>query len=227
MTSQVDIWKVREELAVYFRNSDILSIARRNVTTVTNESFAGPSTTAQLAHANVKNIRSITSNSGTLTAYTDYTIEYEGGNNPGKITFTVAQTNILITYDYGTDKIYTDFPRDDLTYSSYPRIAIIVDESRIEPAGLGGKEFFTDFFVTIFVFAPAEKENTTDAAGQKWIEDTIDDIKNYVQTNGKSFNNFKYMRPIKTSRIMPAANKNLYVLQKSIDFIIQFVYEQG
>jgi len=125
----LNLIKIKEELLNLIRNSDILSISQRGVTTATqNFTATAGQTNFVVTNSGVKNIRSVVVQSVTQTLYTDYDINIFGKTATESQTITLvvpATLNDVVTivYDYGTgDKIYGDFPEDFLSVGSFPRI---------------------------------------------------------------------------------------------------------
>lgn len=136
--TNIDIKAIKTEWTYFLRNSDIFTTTIRSVTTDTDTGTFAADSTHLIAVTNIKNIRSVVVGGVTLTYGSDYTydIDFLDTTIKTKITFTSAQTGAYtITYDYGTDKIFPDYPRDDLTISSYPRISSDIIYSKITPAG--------------------------------------------------------------------------------------------
>ena len=122
--------KIREEILNLCRNSDIFTTTVRGVTTKTDTFTASAGQTSfTLTQSGVKNIRSLKINSVTKTLYTDYDINIVGKTSTESktVTLTTGATlndEVVIQYDYSSsgDKIYPDFPDDNLTISSFPRM---------------------------------------------------------------------------------------------------------
>lgn len=99
------------EFLNFLRNSDIFTTTQRSVTT-TSESFTTTLTGAQtftLSKTNTKNIRSVTYDSTVLVYGKDYSIN----SDDYKVTINsvVPAKNVVISFDYGADKIWPDYPR--------------------------------------------------------------------------------------------------------------------
>ena len=138
----MNIQNIKKEQIQFLRNQDVFSTTIRGVTTRTDTGTFDADETHTLANSptTVKNVRSVTR--GSLLVYgTDYTVNFL----TGVISFTVAQTgSYTIIYDNGPDKIYPDFPRDDLTISSFPRIALDILNVSMDALGIGGSQFISD-----------------------------------------------------------------------------------
>src|SRR3990167_9276630 len=145
---------LRNELCNFLRYSDVLSTTIRGVTRVTGETWTvgvGGEATHTLANNPVRDIKSLTINSTTKYYLRDYTLNF----TTGVITWNTALIQndvVLVTYDYGSgDKIYPDFPRDDLRLTSFPRIGIELTSVTTEPLGLGGNNHLSDLLITIII----------------------------------------------------------------------------
>ena len=207
----MNIQNIKKEMVNFLRNQYIISTTIRGITTQTDTgTFAGDSTyTLDTNPTITKNVRSVTR--GTLLAYgEDYTVNFL----TGVITFTVAQTGAYtIIYDTGnSDRLYPDFPRDDLTIGSYPRIAVDVINAPIVPFGIGGSQFISDVAFTIVVY-----------------DDNSDDLDSYIQTikdlyvnNAKDFYYLKFVSPTLVGPTINSADKKDEIMQKNIDLVGKF-----
>jgi hypothetical protein len=129
--------KLVNEFINFLRSSDILTTTQRSVTTV-SEDFTTTETGAEtitLDKVTVKNIRSVVYNGATLTYGTDYT--YDIDNATVTISNVVPDKTVTVSYDYGTDHVHPDFPRMDLTISSFPRVGFGVYGFKSSLAGFG------------------------------------------------------------------------------------------
>lgn len=212
MGTYIDEAEIIEEVVVFLRNSDIFTIAQRSVTTTTQSGNLVAASTVSIKVATVKNIRSVVVESVTLKFGIDYLVNYNDGNNC-LITFTVAQTGAYaVIYDYGTDKIFPDFPRSDLTVSSFPRIACDIVSISTEAGGYGQVNLNTiTFSIIIYTLSKSELRGYTKTIRQKIID--------YQTTN--SFYYLKgVVKPYFQGPILMAPNINMRdkVFQKNLDF---------
>lgn len=217
---------IADEILMVLRNSDILSISVRGVTTKTDSFTATAGQTIfTLTNTRVKNVRTITKNSVAIKYLRDYTINFE----TGVLTLLSGATlndSVSITYDYGaSDKIYSDMPRDDLTLQSFPRISIELTSSNTNPLDLGGMSHLSDFLITIYLWVPANKESAIAGGigGTQDIRYYLGLIRDAIRTNSKSFYSFNYITPFSTSPLIKGTNNK--ILQMSEDFKIKFVVE--
>jgi hypothetical protein len=221
----INLNDVREEICHKFRNSDIFTTTIRGVTTVTENSTATAGQTAITpAHSNLKNVRSLTIDAAAKYFINDFTINFE----TGVITLLSALTGgeaIALQYDYGTDKIYPDMARDNLTLESYPRIGIKVLSMSSESLGLGGLAHISDITITIYVWMPANKTSTIAGGlgGNNDLELYLKTARSVLLNNAKGFYSFPFICARSTGPIMPSTNNK--IIQISQDFSARFVVE--
>ena len=183
---------VLEELTQFLRNQDVLTITVRGVTTTTENGTFSSDLTHLIANATIKNIRSITR--GTLLALgTDYTYDTDfddSGTKKTKITFTSAQTgSYTIIYDKGPDKIFPDFPKDNLSVSSYPRIAVI--------------------FFTVVVYADKTKT----------VNQTLDLIRDKFLTEQRNFVNLSIITPTDSGPMINDNSTKNEIVHANMDYV--------
>jgi len=205
----MNITNIKQEQLNFLRNQDIFTITQRGVTTYTDTGTFSADSTHTVANSptSIKNIRSVTR--GTLLTYgEDYTY-----SKVGVITFTAAQTGTYtIIYDSGTDKIYPDFPRDDLTINSFPRIAIDILSAPIDAFGIGGSSFISDVAFTIVVY---DKKSAD-------IDAYIQAIKSAYISGAKNFYYMGFTKPTLIGPTLDSDNKKQEIMQKNIDILGMF-----
>jgi len=208
----LNIQQIKQEQIVFLRNSDILTTIQRGVTTANATGTLAGTTTITISRTNVKNIRTITVDAVSKYVGTDYTVNYNHASGC-VITFGSAQTgDYVVSHDYGTDKIYPDFPRDDLTIGSYPRIALDILNVSVDAFGIGGNSFISNVAFTIVVYAG-----------------TSDELDGYIQAIKDAYisvsNDFYYLSFVKITLIGPtidSQNKQEEMMQKNIDLLGMF-----
>lgn len=135
--ARVDLAALKEEILVFLRNQNFLTVGVRGVTTTSDNFTAGVGqTTFNLSQTTVKNVRSVTLNASPLAFGTQYSVNYQ----TGVVTIPSASSGnaIVVQYDYGsTDKIYSDFPQPLLTRSDFPRIGFDYGPSVVQEFDLG------------------------------------------------------------------------------------------
>ncbi len=196
-----------------------MTITERGVATATDTGTFASDSTHLIAVSNLKNIRSITVASVPLVFGTDFTYDTEfddSGTKKTKITFTAAQTGAFsIPYDFGTDKIWPDFPRDDLSISSYPRIAVDIQDSGTEPLGIGGNDYITDLGITIVVYASTTKK----------VSDLVSDIRQKMITQNQNFFYLRFISPVGTGPLIEDPTSKKEIMSRSLDFLSKFNVE--
>ena len=188
------------KLVHFLRNQDILTVAVRGVTTTTENGTFASDSTHLIDDSQIKNIRSITR--GTLLAFgTDYTYDTDfddSGTKKTKITFTSSQTgSYTIIYDTGTDKIFPDFPKDSLSISSYPRIAVDIISMASEDMGFGNQQVASSTTIFFTVVAYATKTKT--------VNQILDLVRTALVT---AQNSFFYLSIVTPTDAGPLINDN-------------------
>ena len=211
----MDISQIKQEQIVFIRNSNVFTISQRGVTTTTATGTLSGTTTITISLTTVKNIRSITVAAVSKYVGTDYTVNYKHASGC-VITFGSNQTGAyIVTYDYGTDKIYPDFPRDDLTINSYPRIALDVINVSMDALGIGGSQFISNVAITIVVY----DDNSDD------LDSYINTIKELYVTNAKNFYYLKFIKPTLIGPTINSPDKKDEIMQKNIDILGMFAVD--
>jgi|GEM_PF-1455034 len=204
------------ELLHWVRNSDVLTTTERSVTTASDTGTFDDDSDHLISVSNIKNIRSITVSGSLLTFGTDYDydVDYsDSGTIKTKITFTSAQTGAYsISYDYGSDKIFNDYPRDDLKINSYPRIVVDILSEVNDAYGIGGETFIENTMFTIIVYAQS----------QDYIRDHIETIKQNLKEDAKNFYNFIFVKPTDRGPIIKSDGRNQTILHGNIDAMGMF-----
>ena len=218
MTNVIDPEEILKEITIYVRNSDALSTTTRSVTTATATGTFSATSLLDISVSNVKNIRSITVGVTILTEYTDYTVDYNYTGGKCRISFVAAQTGAYsIPYDYGTDKIFPDYPKSEMKISNFPRIAIEILDIPSEAGGFGNV-VKNDINFTVVVYG-TDKEN---------IMDYIKAIRTAFGDNWTSFYNLgSVVRPTGTGPILQSEDTNSKVFSQNTDFKSLFKYESN
>ena len=216
--SYIDAKEILQELVVFIRNADVMSVTDRSVTTATATGTFAADTYLDISVSNVKNIRSITVGGVLKTRYTDYTVNYNYSTTKTRITFIAAQTGVYsIPYDYGTDKIFPDYPKAEIKISNFPRIAIEILDIPSEAGGFGNV-VKNDINFTVVVYSK-DKED---------IMDYIKAIKTAFGNSWTSFYNLGHViRPTGTGPILNSEDTNDKIFQQNIDFKSLFKYESN
>ena len=141
-------------------------------------------------------------------------VEYWVDYSTGVISFENVQIGAyIILYDQGsTDKIYPDFPRDDLSISSYPRIAVDIIAGTSDAFGIGGASFITGYGVSVVAFS----YNVGD------IETYIQSIRTAFINASNDFYNISFIKPTAMGPLIESPDRSSQILQRSQDFEIMF-----
>lgn len=210
-----DIFEIKKELVNFLRNSDIISVANRGVTTQTDTgTYSGNlSDTLDTNPTQLHNIRSIVVAGSTLKYGTDYTYV----RSTGVITYTSAQTGAYtISYDTGTtDSIFPNFPQANLKLSAFPRIAVDIIGGNMNDIDLGATTTHHTYNITIVAYSTTVEE----------LEDMISSILSNMLTNKKLFYYITYVKPDVLGPIINAPGKGDKVVSRSIDFKTLFNYQ--
>ena len=207
----LNLTNIKTEIENFIRNSDVLTITQRGVTTSTDTGTFSSADTHTLGTnpTLVKDIRSVTR--GTLLTYgEDYTVNFV----TGVISFTTTQDgSYTIIYDQGSgDSIYTDFPRDDLSISSYPRIAIDFSGIPTDAFGIGGTDLISSPRIVIVIYA----DNVND------IDGYTQTIKDDMKTNSKLFFYLRYIKLTFIGPIIESPDRSAEIMHRNMDYEIMF-----
>jgi hypothetical protein len=205
----MNIPKIKQEQVVFLRNNDVFSTTVRGVTTAEATGTLAGTDTITIESTPVKNIRSIVVDAVTKNLGVDYTVVYpKKGAVNCIITFTSNQTgDYTVSYDYGDDKIFPDFPRNDLTIDSYPRMAVDVINAPIVPLGIGGSQFISNVSITIVLYS----NNSDD------LDDWVNTIKDLYVSNANSFYYLGFTKPTLIGPTINSPDKKDEIMQKNID----------
>ncbi len=218
----INLKKIRTEWINFLRNSDIFTISQRGVTTDTDSGTWAATTTQLINRPNIRNIRSITVAGSPLTYGKDYYVNFDfddSGTIKCKVFLEAAQTGAyVITYDYGTDKIFFDFPKDDLKISNFPRIGSGFVNVETIDAGFGGVLRNTIGITTIVY------DRKTDS-----VSEYLDTLRAAIfAANNSFFYVGKYTKPISVGPVIksPREQGRDKIFQQNIDIEGKFVHEK-
>lgn len=218
----LDYTTIRNELLFFVRNADILTTTQRGVTTATATGTLSSATELVIDTSTAKNVRSVVVASVTLGYGDDYTVDTDyddSGTFKLRIAFTTAQTgSYSVQYDTGADKIFGDFPRNDLTISSFPRIAVDVQQM---PSVFGGfnNVLQTEVYFTVVVYGSKIEE----------INNWIAAIRGAFHTSYTSF--YSLSGPIRPVAVGPCITSPREkgkdkIFQQNIDFVSMLNFER-
>lgn len=219
VNNELDLQEIKKELVFSLRNADIFSTTERNVTTASTDSTLDSDDYIIIDKENVKNIRSITIGETTLSYGDDYTVDinYSGTESKQcKISFTSSQTGeCTVQYDYGTDKIFPDYPRKDLSITSYPRMGLDIINILSKEGGIGGRSNLSEILMEVIVVA----EKITD------LDDYVKDTRSHLLDNKKDFYNINFITITETSPVMVLENGSNELFKRNITMKIPFYRE--
>ena len=222
-TATADTQKIKEELVVFLRNSDILSTSQRGVTTISNSITATTGQTVfYMANYTTRNIRSVTIDSIAKSAYIDYTPNYLTGVS-STITFSTGLSSgqiVIISYDYSNstaENIWPDYPQILYYPIDCPRIGFDIISQTTTPIGIGTTNWLSDALVSIKVY---------DMGSYKAIDQYLSTIRSKVKSYAKSFYHFQFayvsnMGPV----ILHTTDLNKKVFERAIDLTMRFNFE--
>lgn len=224
----INFQQIRDELCQFLRYSDVLSTTIRGITRTTSSYTVGVGGEAShtfTGNTPVRDFKSLTVNSVAKYYLRDYTMNW----NTGVLTWNTALIeNDAVAYqiDWGSgDNIYPDLPRDDLYFSSFPRIGIEMVSVSTEPFGLGGMNHISDILLSIIVWVPVNKDSNVASSfgGLNDLESTNNLIREAIRSNAKSFYTFSWIYPKGKGPIIKGQNNK--VMQISNDYLIRFKVE--
>ena len=206
---------VLNEVVISLRNADVLSTTIRGVTRTTKTDTLVAKNTIIIGRNNVKNIKNITINA---TPYTDYTVNYDDGSCT--ITLGSNQTGTsIVTYDYGTDKIFTGYPRNDLNLDSFPRISVEYIDITSESGGFGNVNR-NKHDISILMYSTNKKE----------IRNTITLIRTWCINNQNSLSTLRLIKPVMMGPLVLAGEFAKFkdkVMKQNFDFAGLLSYEKN
>lgn len=215
MSTFYSLWDIKQELVVFLRNQDIISISDRGVTTSQDTgTFSADSThTLQTNPTLVKNVRNVNVGGSDLSFGTDYTVNYV----TGVISFTSPQTGAFtIDYDQGTtDRIFPDYPQPYVKKADFPRIGFDIIDGTVAEVELGAGSNISQFTVRLNCYDIDQKD----------VEQLTATVKQKVQENKKNFYYFPFITPTVLGSMLPSPFGSDKVFQRSHDYEIRFVYD--
>jgi len=217
----IDIKKARNELVYFLRNSDIFTTTYRGVTTTTITPTLSSATEYLIDVTNVKNIRSLSVGGTPLRFGFDYYYDtnYLDTTIKTKITFNTAQTGASeIIYDFGSDKIWGDFPKTQLTISQFPRIGLGLVDSPSTPAGLQGVDV-SDLNFTIMCYDLSQND----------LNEYIIDMRNKIKLNLHNWyyiGSYVQLKSIGPVILTPKDLGNNKLMSQALDIVGKYNYEK-
>ena len=210
---------IKTEMLYLLRNNDVMTITERGVTTQTDTDTLSSADTYLINRSNVKNVRSLSVDSTDLEYGRDYTLNLDyddSGTVKCQVSFNSTQSGELeIIYDYGTDKIFGDFPRDDLTLNTYPRIACEMISKSTDAFGIGAQDFISNIMFTVVLYSESAD----------YIQSKIETIESVLRTNTTGLYYVPYTKPIGQGPLIKSEDRNDIILQKNVDIMAMFQVE--
>jgi hypothetical protein len=217
MASITNEYTLQEEMVIFARNQDILTTTERGVTTFTDTlTYTSGAPTFSLTHSGVRNIRFVTVQGSTKTAYREFTPNYNSG------TFTLTATpnpsdSVVVRYDYGTsDTVYSELPREIVDRLHFPRLMVRCLIGNTEEFALGGGSNVTDRMVTFQVWATTVKK----------VNNVATNIRTSIIGNKKNFYNTPFMKLNTISGLQQSIGQEPEIFSKAIDCDARFVVER-
>ena len=212
--AKTSLWDIKQELVVFLRNQDLISIGTRGVTTSTDTGTFSAASTHTLATnpTLVKNVRSVTR--GTLLVFgTDYIVNYA----TGVITFTVAQTGAYtIIYDQGSnDKIFPDFPQPYLKIADFPRIAVDIISGATSEFGIGADVSQSEYIVSIVCYDKDQDD----------VEALIAAVRSDILDNKKNFYYIPFLTITSMGPLLITPFGQNKIMQRNQDLMVKFIFE--
>ena len=213
--AKISIYDIKEELVVFLRNQDIISISDRGVTTSqdTGTFTADSNHTLVVNPTLIKNVRNITIGGSAIALGTDYTVNY----TTGIISFTVAQTGAyVINYDQGTqDRIYPDYPQPYLKLNQFPRIAVDIISGNTSEFELGAGANWSEYAVSVVAYDKDQSD----------VEGLVASIRSKFLVNKKTFYYSTFITPTAMGPLIVSPFGQNRIFQRNQDFNIRFIYE--
>jgi len=213
--AKTSIMDIKQELIVFLRNQDLISISDRGVTTSQDTgTFASASTHTLATNPTlVKNVRDITIATTALTFGTDYTVNY----STGVITFIAAQTGAYtINYDQGsTDRLFPDFPQPYLNISDFPRISVDIISGATSEFGIGATPTQSEYIITIVCYD----------AKQTNVENMIAAVRSDILDNKKNFFYIPFLTVTTMGPLLITPFGKNKILQRNQDIMARFIFE--
>jgi len=217
MTNITNEYTLQEELVVFARNQDILTITERGVTTATDTlTYTTGAPTFTLTHSGVRNIRFVTVAGSTQTSYRDFTPTYNSG------TFTLTSTptpsdTVITNYDYGTiDTVYSELPRAIVDRMSLPRLMVKCLTGNTEEFALGAGSNITDRMITFQVWATTVKK----------VNNVTTNIRTSIIKNKKNLYNAPFIKINTVSPLKTDISQEPEIFSKAIDCDARFIVER-
>lgn len=211
---------IKTELLHLLRNADIMTTTERDVTTASDTGNFAADSSHIISVTNAKNVRSVTVAGSALTYGTDYTYNTDYDNSGTvalRLAFTNAQTGAYtISYDYGTDRIFPDFPEYYKTLNQFPRVGFDIISADYDPSSLGYTLQNGIFLVQLNAYS----HNDTDK-----IETILAAVIDLIKTNATIGYSFEFATDYSIGALLLSPFAEDKVMQRNLDFELYTFYE--
>ncbi len=211
----ITLMQLKQELVIWLRNSDVISVSNRGVTTSQDTGTFSNASSHTLATNPLllKNVRNIIVGGITLEYGKDYSVNM----GTGVIDFTVNQTGVYeINYDQGTqDSVYPDYPQAHLKLNQFPRVGVDIIGSTSNEVGIGANLTQSEFSVSIVCYS----------IDQTGVENMISIVRDSVISSKKSHYYIPFMTLSTTGPIIVSEFGKNKVMQRNQDLNVRFVFD--
>lgn len=205
---------VLQEVVVSLRNANIMSTTVRDVNRTTQTGNLTNDDEIVIDKSNVKNVVSVVVGGATVTGYS---VDYYTDDECTISLVTSLTGAYTVTYDYGNDKIFAGYPRDDLSISSFPRVAVEYVDIVSVPGGFGNVNR-NKHDLSIVAYG-AKKED---------VRTIINNVRSWVINNQNELSTLKLIKPVLMTGLMPAGEFSKFkdkVYKQSLDIAGLLQYE--
>ncbi len=212
-----DFTRFQEEIEVFFRNNDILTVAERDVTTTSNTLTSTGAAKFTLSNTTgTRNLRFVTVAGSTQTMYRDLTPSYPGGT----FTFTASpdvDDDVVVSYDRGgSDNVYGDLPREDIDLLDYPRLMAKIATGVTKEFALGAGSNITDYMINCQLWSTSIRRLNTG----------IDNMRSLIINNKKNFYHCPFVTVQSIGSMDEDYGRGDRIYTRPIDLVGRFVVER-
>ena len=212
--SVINQFDVLNEVVVSLRNADVLSTTIRDVNRTTQTGTLSSISEIVINKPNVKNIKTITVNA---VAVTGFTVDYDSDDECTITLPSVMSGPYVVTYDYGTDKIFVGYPRSDLSINSFPRIAVEYIDVQSQSGGFGNVNR-NKHDLSIVVYSTNKAQ----------IRSVINLVRTWCVNNQNALNTLRLIKPVMMGPLVPAGEFAKFkdkIMKQNFDFAGLLQYE--
>jgi hypothetical protein len=212
--SVLNQFDVLQEVVISLRNSDVISTTIRDVNRTTQTGTLISDSEIVIDKPNVKNVKSITV---ATVAVTGFSVDYDSDDECTITLPTSMSGAYVVTYDYGTDKIFIGYPRSDLSINSFPRIAVEYIDVVSESGGFGNVNR-NKHDISILVYSTNKKQ----------VRDIITSIRTWCINNQNSLSTLRLIKPVMMGPLVLAGEFAKFkdkIMKQNFDFAGLLQYE--